>query len=398
MREVFSILLLFVVACQPAPVVESAPVSPPAEPARDYGNIEFAPLTPAGPSRIFPLPPADAPLSLREMGDYMDSVSEEAVKVKWKLISHAPNYQDFQYVWNDGPPRVVFLFTGDGEAALRRYTVRPDFRSVTVNHSRDELEAGAKPVMDQLKAMGIHDFISGPDFIAGQQSLQLGITRAEFEKRDGAAAVLSSQTVELAFHQTIETEPSPLSPEMVSQIRHFPRLPAAESEAFMRIDIGNASGAIVLREGCFFVDLPGETDPLAVFQAYHAVKTDSEGHMIIYPQGQTDAYYRVRVGDIATWFGGNDVVSPFATGGTQLRGDHPIASVAYPLFEACGVHPVIVLDALDSLRNYDLNLQRGFTNFTQRKRACIDERVNAIQSARKIPDTPSTLPEDCGGL
>lgn len=137
----------------------------------------------------------------------------------------------------------------------------------------------------------------------------------------------------LPLHFEPGTEPDlPAVPvDMKDSVRHFP------TEAAMAGPTPDLAtyDAIVLRDGCFFIDEEGEDDPLAMFPFGIGLHRDEEGYMAFRPRNSAQAQRLARVGTRM-----------------QLGYRQAVAKPPPELIEACGSHPVVAVKALDQAAGY----------------------------------------------
>ena len=111
-------------------------------------------------------------------------------------------------------------------------------------------------------------------------------------------------------------------PELSYFIRAFPQ--AAEPAGDV-LDLGSEH-AIVMRDGCFFLDREGDDDPLVLFPYSTALEVDEEGYLAFGSRYEPNTMGNVRVGLTAEtgWYSEPSDPSPELV---QTCGNHKVVSV-----------------------------------------------------------------------
>jgi hypothetical protein len=281
MRRAGPILLAFLT---PAAVAQPNPGS--------YPTIETAP--PAGFGAAPPGP--DGRPSGGEAGWYAQAygVSEAEAQRRMRLqhevgaeigrirprleAEQRGNYAD---IWIEHAPewRVVVGFVRDPEATLRRYTSNPLFVARQVRHSLAELQAGQEEAFAQLRRLDIP--AEGGTYVSDNE---VRISAAVDGPRVAALLASGRLRVRPFVRVTGADALDPAEP-VTDEARRFVRiLPQARHRTGSETSELNI-GTIVLRDGCFRLDGPGEDDPFAFFGAETGVRLDEAGALTLYQRG-----------------------------------------------------------------------------------------------------------------
>jgi hypothetical protein len=188
------------------------------------------------------------------------------------------NYAD---IWIEHAPewRVVVGFVRDPEATLRRYTSNPLFVARQVRHSLAELQAGQEEAFAQLRRLGIP--AEGGTYVSDNE---VRISAAVDGPRVAALLASGRLRVRPFVRVTGADALDPAEP-VTDEARRFVRiLPQARHRTGSETSELNI-GTIVLRDGCFRLDGPGEDDPFAFFGAETGVRLDEAGALTLYRRG-----------------------------------------------------------------------------------------------------------------
>lgn len=244
------------------------------------------------------------------------------------------NFGGIEWRWRDGPENDglgtvtgLAYFLNEPAATLRRYTDDPLFQPATAGFARTDQDRIAREW-----ATRIGDGIASPGF--GNMSvpwLDIAIPRAELEAMRSAKLWDIPPNLLLRFSQRAEPDLPAVPDDLQSSIRYFPNEPrlAGPTPDLATYD------AIVLRDGCFFIDEEGADDPLAMFPLGVGVYWDGEGHMAFRSRHTADARRLARVGTRM-----------------QLGYRAEVAEPPPALIEACGRHRVVTVKSLDQAAGY----------------------------------------------
>ncbi|MGB7374157.1 hypothetical protein [Pontixanthobacter sp.] len=244
------------------------------------------------------------------------------------------NFGGIEWQWQDGAGHGglgsvtgVTYFVKSPEASLRRYTSSPLFKAAKGDFARTEQDAVARGWADRI----------GPDVASpgfGNMDtpwLSISISRAEFLALSEAQGWDIPVNLTLAFSDYAEPDMPAVAQDVAADIRAFP---SAGRLAGPTPDIATYD-AIVLRDGCFFIDEEGDNDPLAMFPLGVGVYRDGEGHMAFRSRYSGFPKRLARVGTRM-----------------QLGARQGVVSPPEGLLEACGQHPVVLVKSLDQAAGY----------------------------------------------
>lgn len=188
------------------------------------------------------------------------------------------NFGGVEWRWRDGPENGglgrltgIVYFLRAPEATLARYTRDPLFRADKGDFARTDQEQVA-----QLWAKRIGFGVSSPEF--GNMrvpSLRISVRRAEFTARAKAAGWRFPANLRLWFDPAAEPDLPAVAADVKPMIRAFPQ----DARANRASPDMATFDAMVLRDGCFFIDEEGPDDPLVEFPFGIGVFRDSEGHL-----------------------------------------------------------------------------------------------------------------------
>ncbi|MXP15712.1 hypothetical protein GRI44_13230 [Altererythrobacter confluentis] len=244
------------------------------------------------------------------------------------------NFGGIEWRWADSPEnegigtvRGVAYFLREPTASLARYTADPLYSAQTAGFSRDAQDS---VVRDWAESIGTE--IASPGF--GNMSvpwLTLSMSRAEFEMLQQERGWNLPANLALQFDPRADPDLPSVSADARASIRYFaqqerPSGPAPDIATF---------DAVVLRDGCFFVDGPGEDDPLALFPFNVGIYRDDEGYLAFRPRVSADQRRLSRVGTRM-----------------QLGHRREVAGPPAGLIEACGQHRVVAVSAVDQAAGY----------------------------------------------
>lgn len=188
------------------------------------------------------------------------------------------NYAD---MWVEHAPewRVVVGFVRDPEATLRRYTPNPLFAARQVRHALSELQAGQEEAFAQLRRLGVP--AEGGAYVSDNE-----VRISAAVDTDEVAALLASGRLRVRpFVRVTGADALDPAEPVAEAARRFVRiLPQARHRTGMETAELNI-GTIVLRDGCFRLDGPGEDDPFAFFGAETGVGLDDAGMPTLYQRG-----------------------------------------------------------------------------------------------------------------
>ena len=244
------------------------------------------------------------------------------------------NFGGIEWRWKDGPDNDglgtvsgVTFFSREPAASLARYTSDPLFTAERAGFSRSDQDRIVREWAERIGADR-----ASPGF--GNMSvpwLSIVMPRAEFDTLRKEKGWAIPANLQLRFEPRANPDLPPLTPDVVSQIRYFPR---AEISSTPPPDLASFD-AIVLRDGCFFIDEDGDDDPLVLFPFEAGVWRDEQGHLAFRPRVSTDTR---RFGRVGTRL--------------QLSYRGQVNDPPAELIVACGKHRVVAVTSLDQAAGY----------------------------------------------
>lgn len=188
------------------------------------------------------------------------------------------NFGGVEWRWRDGGENGglgaltgVVYFLREPDATLARYTRSPLYRAARGDFARTDQERVAR---DWARRIG--GDVASEGFGNMQVPwLDVALPRAEFDALVRAKAWRLPVNLRIKLNPYAEPDLPAVPADLQSQIRAFPQ---QRRLAGPTIDIGSVD-AIVLRDGCFRIDGPGEDDPLVEFPLGVGVYRDGEGHL-----------------------------------------------------------------------------------------------------------------------
>ncbi|QQN74371.1 hypothetical protein [Croceicoccus sp. YJ47] len=244
------------------------------------------------------------------------------------------NFGGIEWRWRDGPENDglgsltgVAYFLRAPDASLRRYTQDRLFVAAQGDFSRVDQETVAREWAERIGRE-----IASEGF--GNMSvpwLDISLSEARFEALRRESGWEIPANLLLRFSAYAVPDLPQLTEDVRSDIRYFA---ASDRIAGATPDIATFD-AIVLRDGCFFIDEEGAADPLAMFGIGTGVYRDSEGHMAFRSRYSN---YQPRLARVGTRM--------------QLGYRSEMANPPAELIEACGQHRVVLVKSLDQAAGY----------------------------------------------
>jgi len=293
--------------------------------------LEAPPYTPI--ERLGPEP--HTPTLADKRSRFTDRIEERNLPMLRKLKSgEIGNFGGIEWRWIDGSDngglgtlRGITYFLRSPQQSLSRYTSDPMFSAARGDFSRVEQEALARNW-----AIRIGRDVASEGF--GNMStpwLSIAIPRDRFEAMREAKGWDIPVNLTLRFSDFAEPDLPQLTDDVRNAIRYFP---TAEQVAGPTPDIATFD-AIVLRDGCFFIDEIGDDDPLAMFSIGTGVYRDADGHMAFRSRY---SFHQPRLARVGTRM--------------QLGYRDEVANPPAELIEACGDHRVVLVKSLDQAAGY----------------------------------------------
>jgi hypothetical protein len=244
------------------------------------------------------------------------------------------NFGGVEWRWREGPENGglgeltgIVYFLREPENTLAHYTTSPRYRAAQADFARNEQDAVVRQWAERI----------GPDVASGSFSnmqvpvLDVALPRLEFERKARAEGWRLPRNLKLRLNPRAEPDLPTVSADLKPLIRAFPheqRL-GAPSPDIATFD------TVVLRDGCFFIDEPGENDPLVEFPLGVGVYRDAEGHLAFRSRYADD---NRRLGRVGTRL--------------QLGYRSQPRSAAHDLANACKAEEIVAVTSADQAAGY----------------------------------------------
>ncbi|WP_390551670.1 hypothetical protein [Qipengyuania sp. MTN3-11] len=266
---------------------------------------------------------------------FADRIEQRNLPILRRLKkSEIGNFGGIEWRWRDGPDNDglgsltgLVYFLREPDASLKRYTQDRLFVAAQGDFSRVEQEKVAREWAERIG----HDTASEGFGNMSAPWLNISIPKARFEALRQEKGWVIPANLQLRFSTYSEPDLPQLSEHVQSDIRYFA---ASDRIAGATPDIATYD-AIVLRDGCFFIDEEGEDDPLAMFDIGTGVYRDNDGHMAFRSRYSNFQPRLARVGTRMQLGYRSEVVDPPAE-----------------LIEACGKHRVVLVKSLLQAAEY----------------------------------------------
>jgi hypothetical protein len=262
---------------------------------QDSGHLTIVEAPPYPPiERLGPEPAAQAREHRRWLLEKRVEERELALLRRIKRETMG-NFGGVEWRWRDGPQNGglgeltgIVYFLREPEQTLARYTRSPLYRAVRGDFARSDQDAVAR-----RWAETIGEDVAFPGFSNMQVPvLDVAMPRAEFEERARREGWRLPVNLKLRFNPLAEPDLPAVPADLQPLIRAFPQQPRLSGPT---PDIATFD-AIVLRDGCFFIDGPDEDDPLVEFPLGIGVYRDGEGHLAFRSRYAADKRHLGRVG------------------------------------------------------------------------------------------------------
>ena len=244
------------------------------------------------------------------------------------------NFGGVEWRWQDGPANDglgtltgIAYFLRAPEQSLRRYTSDPLFAAAQGDFSRVDQDAVTRQWAERIG----RDIASEGFGNMSTPWLSIAVPRKDFEILRAEKGWDIPVNLTLRFSERAEPDLPAIAPDIAGDIRYFP---ASDRLAGPTPDIATYD-AIVLRDGCFFIDEEGDDDPLAMFPLGAGIYRDSEGHMAFRSR---HSQHQPRLARVGTRM--------------QLGYRADVAEPPAGLIEACGTHRVVLVKSLDQAAGY----------------------------------------------
>ena len=244
------------------------------------------------------------------------------------------NFGGIEWRWRDGPENGglgqltgVAYFLRAPEQSLRRYTSDPLLTAAQGDLSRVDQDAVTRGWAEQIG----RDIASEGFGNMRTPELSIAIPRSEFEALRIRNGWDIPANLTLRFSEWAEPDLPAVAPDVAGDIRSFP---ISDRIAGPTPDLATYD-AIVLRDGCLFIDEEGDDDPLAMFPMGVGIYRDAEGHMAFRSRHSQHQRRLSRIG------------TRMQLGYRAGMSDPPAG-----LIDACGNHRVVLVKSLDQAAGY----------------------------------------------
>ena len=243
------------------------------------------------------------------------------------------NFGGVEWRWQEGSQNGglgeltgIVYFLREPEKRLARYTKNPLFKPAKAGFSRNEqdlvVRQWAERIGREVASEGFYN-IQVP-------TLDVALTRAEFQQLARKEGWRLPTNLKVRLNPLAEPDLPALPAELRPLIRAFPQQPRIGGPV---PDIATYD-AIVLRKGCFFIDAPGQDDPLVEFPLGIGVYRDGDGYLAFRPRYAAD---KRRLGRV----------------GTRLQLGYRTERPAPPeLASACGARTMVSITSADQAAGY----------------------------------------------
>lgn len=244
------------------------------------------------------------------------------------------NFGGIDWRWTDGPEndgigtvRAIAFFLRDPAASLSRYTSDPLFSAALAGFSRADQD---RVVRGWAERIGIER--ASPGFgNMGVPWLTITMSRAEFVALQEEKGWAIPANLLIRFDPRADPDLPAVSSDAKLAVRYF-----AQQEQLVgpTPDISTFE-AVVLRDGCLFIDGPGDDDPLVMFPFTIGLYRDDEGYLAFHSRNSSD---QRRLGRVGTRL--------------QLGHQREVPDPPAGLIAACGAHRVIAVSSADQAAGY----------------------------------------------
>jgi hypothetical protein len=226
----------------------------------------------AGAAGVEP-PPTSRPQDAATLARAL-AISEEEAAQRLQLLDRAavfalrvrsdPDYAGL-YLEHDPAPRIVVLFRGDADTALKRHVADSAFIARSVRYSRGDLEDAARAAPHRLRAAGLEAAAIVPDIAENRVIVRV----RDLDSAKAAIAAGKLQFPEAARLEAVAGELAETA-QTGGSIMQFPqvRLPAAEAGMAL------VDGMLFERDGCLRIGDPAAVSRLVVWPSSARLAAD----------------------------------------------------------------------------------------------------------------------------
>ncbi len=208
----------------------------------------------------------------------------------------AGNYVGMRIV-HDPNARFAFQFRHDASSSLARFTTDSRFIAIEGGVPSEELQ----PIFDAWWARFVpRRLVNGGSVsqFAGTVEFDMTIDEAAFQVIAAEQGWVLPPRIRLHFPPP--RNPRPVDPALTHLVRVFPR----EERSPGAVPLVKYGGRLILRDGCFRIEEPGDTGPLVLFSRGSELGLDSEGYIAVGAPLAMEGWDRgARVGERVSWAG-----------------------------------------------------------------------------------------------
>lgn len=205
------------------------------------------------------------------------------------------NFGGVEWRWRDGPENGglgqltgIVYFLREPEKSLARYTRSPLYEAAQADFARSDQD---RIVRQWAETIG-REVASEGFYNMEVPTIDVALPRAEFERKVRMERWRLPRNLKLRLNPRAEPDLPAVSADLKPLIRAFPQ----EQRLGGPVPDIATFDAIILRNGCFFIDEPGDNDPLVEFPLGVGVYRDLEGHVAFRSRYADDKRRLGRVG------------------------------------------------------------------------------------------------------
>jgi len=273
---------------------------------------------------------------------FAERLEERQLPLLRRIKSEAMgNFGGVEWRWRDGKENgglgkltgIVF-FLREPKKTLARYTSNALYQPAQADFARTDQD---RIVRQWAERIG-RDVASEGFANMEVPTLDVALPRAEFERRVRTEGWRLPRNLKLRLNPRAEPDLPAVSADLKPLIRAFPQDRRLGGPV---PDIATYD-AVVLRNGCFFIDGPGEDDPLVQFPLGIGVHRDAEGYLAFRTRYADD---KRRLGRVGTRL--------------QLGYRREPAPAPPELARACNARTIVAVTSVDQAAGYGVGWSRA---------------------------------------
>jgi hypothetical protein len=256
----------------------------------------------------------------------------------------------------------VFYFKRDPQRTLARYTRNLHFKAALARYSQSELQAISKPWVERFgrqRLLGGY----GTDATYGEVAMDLVVSEAEYRSIAAREGWRLPDAIKLRFSEGVEGD------SVAAQVRPLLRIFPQTDRALGPTNEALLGGRIVLRDGCFYVTGPNQSDRLAYFAREVAIGLDDQNYLALRTRGPAPRHLG-RVGEQFSWGGpiGAIETMPMVAELRTRCGNAPLQHVGVPQSARLFAVRPWVIDAIAERRK--ISREQAWRRF----KSCLEDR------------------------